>query len=109
MKRLVVLVSLLAVAIVVGNTWDWKFVLAPLLGWAFVAWAFASLRSMAAGGTPAAVEGDNTPRPVTASERVLYWCEECGTELLLVVRGSGVIPRHCGARMHERVEVRGTR
>ena len=32
-------------------------------------------------------------------------CEECGTELVLLVRGSGKAPRHCGGSMHERAEL----
>lgn len=104
MRRLLLL-PLAAVAVVVGMELGWRYVFAPLLGWAFIAWAFASLRSMAGGGTPAASEGENEPRPVRARERVLYWCEECGTELLLLVRGSGVNPRHCGTKMHQREEI----
>jgi DNA-directed RNA polymerase subunit RPC12/RpoP len=42
---------------------------------------------------------------VLGDERVLYWCEECGTEVMLVIRGSGTPPRHCGTKMHERAEL----
>ncbi|CAN5351787.1 hypothetical protein BH20ACT9_BH20ACT9_04290 [soil metagenome] len=60
---------------------------------------FASLR----GGGPVP---DSPPTPVDVlAERVTYWCEGCGAELLLVVRGSRTAPRHCGERMHERREV----
>ena len=54
------------------------------------------------------LSGRTLPRlllPVTGDERVLYWCEECGTELVLLVRGSGDPPRHCMAKMHERAEL----
>ena len=77
-----------------------KWVIAPLLGLFVYKVGTASLRSMAARpNQPAAAE------PVVgADERTLYWCEQCGTELLLVIRGSGLPPRHCGERMHARVE-----
>ncbi len=108
MLRYLALAAFALVALIVGQGFGWKYVFAPLLGWAFIRWALASLRSMAAGGTPAAMERENAPRVAsTLRERTMYWCEECGTELLLVMRGSGVIPRHCGTRMHERVEVLG--
>ena len=42
-----------------------------------------------------------------ATERVTYWCGGCGAELLLLVRGAAVAPRHCGERMTERREVPG--
>ncbi|MDP8978315.1 MAG: hypothetical protein M3N17_07030 [Actinomycetota bacterium] len=60
---------------------------------------FASLR----GGRPVP---DSPPAPVdTRAERVTYWCEGCGSEVLLLVRGSPTAPRHCGERMQERREV----
>jgi hypothetical protein len=37
--------------------------------------------------------------------RTLFWCEECGTEVLLLVRGTDRAPSHCGQRMHERTEL----
>ncbi len=108
MIRLFALAVLAVLVVVVGQAFGWKYVLAPLLGWAFISWALASLRSMAAGGAPAVQEGDTEPRSAVAGrERTMYWCEECGTEFLLVTRGSGVVPRHCGVKMHERVEVLG--
>jgi len=75
-------------------------VLAPLLGLTVYAVGTAMLRNMAAG------VGD-APAPPAAPDdaRTLYWCQMCSTELLLVVRGSGVAPRHCGERMHERTEL----
>jgi DNA-directed RNA polymerase subunit RPC12/RpoP len=106
-RRRLLLSLLLILAFLLGNNLGWKYVFAPMLGWAFISWAFASMRSMASGGTPSAVEGSNEPERVSPRERVLYWCEECGTELLLLIRGSGTNPRHCGTKMHERAEVLG--
>jgi DNA-directed RNA polymerase subunit RPC12/RpoP len=46
------------------------------------------------------------PEPVAdTEERTVYRCEECGTELLLLVRGEESPPRHCGERMRGRTEV----
>ena len=54
-----------------------------------------------------------TPRSVPLPEvveqppdvRVTYWCGTCGTELLLLRRGSEAPPRHCGESMTRREEV----
>lgn len=49
---------------------------------------------------------DSEPTPVDPrDERVVYWCAGCGAEVLLVVRGTPMPPRHCGERMTERVEL----
>jgi len=97
--------TLLAVtAAVVGAATEWKYVLAPLLGFAIIRWATASLRTMAA-GAPGLQDAEVQPRALDPDEHVLYWCEECGTEVVLLVRGSGVSPRHCGTKMHERAEL----
>ncbi len=94
----------LLVAVFVGQVAGWKWVLAPLLGLALFRWAVAMLRSMVHGGQASGVPAE-APAPVEADERVLYWCEECGTEALLVVRGTGKPLRHCGMVMHERTEI----
>jgi hypothetical protein len=51
----------------------------------------------------------NVPLPEAeappAGLRVTYWCEECGTELLLVRKGSEAPPRHCGEAMTRREEI----
>ena len=93
-------VAVLVVSVVAVFDLDIKWALAPLLGLFVYKVGTASLRSMAARSTapssPARVDEEGT--------RTLYWCEQCGTELLLVIRGSGLPPRHCGERMHERRE-----
>lgn len=82
-----------------------RFVFAPLLGlfiWRLGIASFGSLRQGAA-HIP-----DGPPEPVdVTTERVVYWCDGCGAELLLLVRGAAVPPRHCGERMTERREVAG--
>jgi hypothetical protein len=105
MKRLfwpLVAAGILLVALGVVES---RFVFAPLLGlfiWRLGIASFGSLRQGAA-HIP-----DGPPEPVdTAAERVVYWCDGCGTELLLLVRGAAVAPRHCGERMTERREVPG--
>ena len=103
MKRFVV-PALLVVAIPAGFVFGWRWVLAPLLGLMIWWWARATLRSFV-GSQAAPAPSDPAPEPVTAKERTLYWCEDCGTEYLLMVRGSGKPPRHCGTSMHERTEV----
>ncbi|MEX2328449.1 MAG: hypothetical protein WD575_01865, partial [Nitriliruptoraceae bacterium] len=89
-------------ALIVGVNVGWRWVLAPLLGWAMLTWLLTSLRSLTQrpsylpGGADAPVDA------LAAGERTLFWCEECGTEVLLVVRGTKRAPSHCGQRMNER-------
>ncbi len=106
--RLWLLIPAAFVALVIGLSAGWKYVLAPLLGAAIFLWALSMLRSMVHDGRARVDADEQQPRPVSGAERVLYWCEECGTELVLVVRGSGTPPRHCGGRMHERAELLST-
>lgn len=101
--RLVIVVLLGLVALFVGVSLGWRWVLAPLLGLAILAWSRATLRGMVRGAGPP----DGEPTPETGLERTLYWCAECGAELLLTVRGAATPPRHCGSSMHERTELPG--
>ena len=105
MRKLAVLVPVALLVVVVGSTFGWKWVLAPLLAWGMIRWAFATFRSMVHDGQGMAGDLEDGPAPVGADERTLYWCEECGTEVLLLVRGTGMPLRHCGTRMHERTEI----
>jgi hypothetical protein len=98
-------IPLAVVAVVVGLSFGWKFVFAPLLGFAIYRWATGTLRAMVHDGQARVGADEQQPQVVAADERVLYWCEECGTELVLLVRGSGKAPRHCGSSMHERAEL----
>lgn len=121
MLLLIPVVALLG--LVVGIVFGWKWVLAPLLGVGLWLWLSTTLRSFAsppehAGGGPARGDGPDPggahpggaqPGAGDPDERIMYWCEQCGTELLLVLRGSGAAPRHCGTRMHERAEIPSAR
>lgn len=104
MKRVLVLLLVGAAVVVVGVTVSWRLALAPLLFLAIWAWARATLRSFVQHGQTGVAATDE-PEPVPADEHTMYWCEECGTEVVLTVRGSGLPPRHCGTKMHERSEV----
>ncbi len=80
-----------------------RYVLAPLLGLFIYLFGVASLGSFRRG---MAAVPDGPPEPVdTRTQRITYWCGGCGAELLLLVRGAPVPPRHCGERMTERHEV----
>lgn len=93
------------VATIIGSAFGWRFVFAPLLGLLIFRWATATLRAMVHDGQAHVTAEEQQPTVVAVDERVLYWCEECGTEVVLVVRGSGAAPRHCAAPMHERAEL----
>jgi DNA-directed RNA polymerase subunit RPC12/RpoP len=79
------------------------YVFAPLLGIAILWFGLGSLRSLQAG---AAHIPDGDPEQVDPTvERTTYWCAGCGAEVLLLIRGTASPPRHCGERMHERIEI----
>ena len=59
-----------------------------------------SLRTAPPGNVP--LPEPELPPP---NVRVTYWCQECGTELLLVRKGSESAPRHCAEPMTKREEV----
>ncbi len=104
MNRLLKLLVVTALVVLVGTQFGWRLALAPLMGLAIWVWARATLRSFLRHGQTG-VAADDEPEPVGPDEHTMYWCEECGTELVLTVRGSGLAPRHCASRMHERSEV----
>ena len=99
-----VLIAAGFVAVVIGVNFGWFWVLGPLASYAMLRWLIASLRVLV---TDARHLDDDVadPRPVGPDERTLFWCEECGTEVLLLVRGTSRAPSHCGQRMHERTEI----
>ena len=109
MTARVVLRALVALALTVAlvgwvtGAYPAVYGLAPLLGLAILRVGYASLRSFQEGAAHIP-SGEPTPLDVR-EERTTYWCEGCGAELLLLVRGTGMPPRHCGERMHERAEV----
>jgi hypothetical protein len=94
------------VAVAVGVLFGWRWVLAPLLGWVMLTWLLSSLRVLGKDArAPGMPDEEVVATPVSTSERTLFWCEECGTEVLLLVRGTARAPSHCGQRMHERTEI----
>jgi hypothetical protein len=100
---ILLLIPAAAIAVAVGMLFGWRWVLAPLLGWVILTWLLGSLRALVHAGRMGVGE------PVDALDaedgRTLFWCEECGTEVLLLVRGTDRAPSHCGQRMHERTEL----
>jgi hypothetical protein len=91
------------VAVLVGVNAGWRWVFAPLLALVLLRFSLASLRVLVTDAKDLADEGG--PAPVSPGERTLFWCEECGTEVLLVFRGTARAPSHCGQRMNERTEM----
>jgi hypothetical protein len=105
--KLAIVVAVLVVGGVVGVNLGWAYVLGPVLGWAVYRFIVGNLRGLAHGARMGAPDGDEVtgPTPVAGDERTLFWCEECGTEVLLLVRGTTRPTSHCGQRMHERTEL----
>jgi hypothetical protein len=103
MRLLLLIVTGVAV-VLTGVAVGWRWIVAPLLVYAVVRWAITSLRALAKDAEELAGQGIH-PAPVAAGERTFFWCEECETEVLLLVRGSSRAPSHCGQRMHERTEL----
>ncbi len=79
------------------------YLFAPVLSLVILAFGFGTLRSLQVGGAHIP-EGDPVAVDPTV-ECTTYWCAGCGAEVLLLVRGTASPPRHCGERMHERIEV----
>jgi hypothetical protein len=79
------------------------YVFGPLGGLLIYRVGTASFRSLREG---ASYIPDGPPVPVDPStERTVYWCAGCGTEVLLLVRGTESAPRHCGESMTQRTEI----
>lgn len=102
---ILLLIPAVAVAVVIGVNYGWQWVLAPLLAAVLLRWSIASLRVLVTDAKHLEAEAGGAA-PVGADERTLFWCEECGTEVLLLIRGTSRAPSHCGQRMHERTEIR---
>lgn len=105
MGLLLVAVAAIGLSAIIVVAWGWKFLLAPLIGALVWAWGTATLRSFRRGAHGVGSPGDADDGPTDVPGRTLYWCEECNAELLVVAAGTGLPPRHCGARMHRRQEV----
>jgi DNA-directed RNA polymerase subunit RPC12/RpoP len=83
-----------------------KVVVAIVMGLLIAGVGFSTLRGLARPG-PAA-PSPSEAKPMLHVARVTYYCENCGTELLLLRQGSEAPPRHCGEKMIKREEVRST-
>lgn len=44
-------------------------------------------------------------KPMPEGVRILFWCDTCGTEVLLLRAGNENPPRHCGEPMLRREEI----
>lgn len=101
---MILFVVVAVVATALGASLGWQWALAPMLGWGVWTLLSGALRSMV--GDARAGQGSADPEPVARDQRSRYWCQECGTEMVMVVRGSDRPPRHCGLRMQERSDAR---
>ena len=101
------LIPATALAVLIGINVGWRWVLAPLLAFVLLRWLLGSLRALMTDARNLSSEerAAMEASPVSSDERTLFWCEECGTEVLLLVRGTDRAPSHCGQRMHERHEI----
>lgn len=102
---ILLLIPLIGLAVVAGLQFGWQWVLAPLLALALLRWLLGSLRALVTDARTLEDEEGAAPEAVGTDERTLFWCEECGTEVLLLLRGTSRAPSHCGQRMHERTEI----
>ena len=102
---ILLLVPILGLAVVVGVNFGWRWVLAPVLAWLLLRWLLGSLRALVADGRRPGQDEATAATPVDPDERTYFWCDECGYEVLLLVRGTARGPSHCGQRMHERTEL----
>lgn len=103
MRKLVWGAALIGVGAWAGGAIEPVYVFGPLLGLAIWRVGTASFASLRAGGGH--IPGGEPETVDPRVERTTYWCEGCGAEVLLLVRGTQTPPRHCGERMVERREV----
>jgi hypothetical protein len=94
-------VALVPFSLVVGVVYGWRWVLAPLLALGLLRWSIASLRVLITD----AADDTGLPEVEEGPERTVFHCPECGTELLLLFRGTERAPSHCGQRMSARTEI----
>lgn len=78
-----------------------RIVVAVIAGLIIFGIGFSSIRGL----TRPPDGGSSEPEPMDPRTRVLYWCENCGGEILVVAQGSGMPFRHCGEKMIRREEV----
>lgn len=82
-------------------------VFGPLVAYVILRVGLATFNSLDAGADHIP---DSDPVPVDLdTERTVYWCNGCGAEVLLLVRGTPLPPRHCGEKMSGHLEIAGDR
>jgi hypothetical protein len=77
-----------------GVSWGARAAVGLLIAFAVVRWGLASMRPMQ--------PGQKSYEPVDVVEDAgvpVYACKACGTQLVLLRRGSDKPPRHCGEPM----------
>jgi hypothetical protein len=77
-----------------GVSWAGRAAVGLLIATVVVQWGLASMRPLQVGA--------KTYQPVDVVEESgvpVYSCQECGTQLVLLRRGSDKPPRHCGEAM----------
>jgi hypothetical protein len=94
-------IALVPLSLAVGIIYGWRWILAPLLALGLLRWSIASLRVLVTD----AADDTGLPAIEDGPERTVFHCPECGTELLLLYRGTERAPSHCGQRMSARTEV----
>jgi hypothetical protein len=99
--RSLIRIVAIPVALIVGIVFGWRWVLAPLLAAGLLSWSLASLRVL----VQDAQDDDGVPAVQDGPERTILRCPECGTEVLLLYRGTPKAPSHCGQRMEARTEI----
>ena len=86
-----------------------RVAVAVFIGLAILFVGLGVLRGFAMPRRGAGVAGSPPPlevaKPMPEGVRILYWCETCGTEVLLLRAGSEAAPRHCGEPMTRREEI----
>ena len=80
-----------------------RVVIAVVAGLVIFLFGFVVIRGFAVprGGGPSLEAVKTLPEGV----RILFWCEMCGTEVLLLRAGNENPPRHCGEPMTRREEI----
>ncbi|MHB8510751.1 MAG: hypothetical protein ACYDCC_01105 [Actinomycetota bacterium] len=80
-----------------------RYFIAILIGVVIAGFGIGSIRSLT---RPSGYsDADEEPYRSDPNVRVLYWCENCQAEIVVVKRGSGQGFRHCGESMHMREEI----
>ncbi|MGH2830742.1 MAG: hypothetical protein ACRDJM_09690 [Actinomycetota bacterium] len=81
--------------------------LAVVFGLVIFAVGFGSVRGLTRPRGGAGAASLPEPQPADPRVRVVWWCETCGAELLVLRRGTEAPFKHCGEPMTRREEVLG--